>query len=75
MNSDDDELKIPLGRIGNRGQCESFVNQVLRAMRKAGHAGSAAGSGGPRGTADRRSGAAGPRSAAAGSLPLTAVSW
>ena len=44
MNSDDDEFKILLGRIGNRGRGESFVNQVLRAMRKAGHEGSAAGS-------------------------------
>jgi hypothetical protein len=44
MNSDDDEFKILLGRIGNRGRSESFVNQVLRAMRKAGHEGSAAGS-------------------------------
>jgi len=75
MNSDDDEFKILLGRISNRGRSESFVNQVLRAMRKAGHEGSAAGSRGARGTADRRSGAAGPRSAAAGSLPVTAVSW
>jgi transposase len=49
MNSDDDEFKILLGRIGNRGRRESFVNQVLRAMRKAGHEGSAAGSkGAPR---------------------------
>jgi type IV secretory pathway VirD2 relaxase len=30
--------------FGNRGRSESFVNQVLRAMRKAGHQGSAAGS-------------------------------
>jgi type IV secretory pathway VirD2 relaxase len=44
MNSDDYEFKILLGRIGNRGRSESFVNQVLRAMRKAGHEGSAAGS-------------------------------
>jgi type IV secretory pathway VirD2 relaxase len=44
MNSDDDEFKILLGRIGDRGRSESFVNQVLRAMRKAGHEGSAAGS-------------------------------
>jgi hypothetical protein len=29
MNSDDDEFKILLGRIGNRGRSESFVNQVL----------------------------------------------
>ena len=49
MKSDDDEFKILLGRIGNRGRRESFVNQVLRAMRKAGHEGSAAGSrGAPR---------------------------
>jgi hypothetical protein len=39
MNSNDDEFKILLGRIGNRGRSESFVNQVLRAMRKAGHEG------------------------------------
>jgi type IV secretory pathway VirD2 relaxase len=44
MNSNDDEFKILLGRIGNRGRSESFINQVLRAMRKAGHEGSAAGS-------------------------------
>jgi hypothetical protein len=49
MNSDDDEFKVLLGRIGNRGRSESFVNQVLRAIRKAGHEGSAAGSrGAPR---------------------------
>jgi hypothetical protein len=36
MSSDDYEFKIMLGRIGNRGRPESFVNEVLRAMRKAG---------------------------------------
>jgi hypothetical protein len=55
MNSDDDEFKILLGRIGNRGRSGTL--------------------GAHGGTADRRSGAAAPRSAAAGSLPLTAVSW
>jgi hypothetical protein len=43
MNSDDDEFKVRLGRIGNRGRAESFVNQVLRAARRAGHEGAAAG--------------------------------
>jgi type IV secretory pathway VirD2 relaxase len=43
MNSDDDEFDIRLGHIGNRGRSESFVNQVLRAARKAGHEGAAAG--------------------------------
>jgi type IV secretory pathway VirD2 relaxase len=43
MNSHDDEFNVRLGRIGNRGRAESFVNQVLRAARKAGHNGSAAG--------------------------------
>jgi type IV secretory pathway VirD2 relaxase len=43
MNSDDDEFNVRLGRIGNRGRSESFVNQVLRAARRAGHEGSAAG--------------------------------
>jgi type IV secretory pathway VirD2 relaxase len=44
MNSNDNEFKILLGRIGNRGRSESFVNQLLRAVRKAGHEGSDAGS-------------------------------
>jgi hypothetical protein len=57
MNSNDDEFKILLGRIGNRGRSESFVNQVLRAMRKAGHEGSAAGSRGA-----HRQGSGGPAS-------------
>jgi type IV secretory pathway VirD2 relaxase len=49
MNSHDDEFNVRLGRIGNRGRAESFVNQVLRAARRAGHDGSAAGrKGGPR---------------------------
>jgi type IV secretory pathway VirD2 relaxase len=43
MNSDDDEFNVRLGRIGNRGRSESFVNEVLQAARKAGHDGSAAG--------------------------------
>ena len=48
MNSDD-EFNIRLGRIGNRGRGESFVNEVLRAARKAGHeAGYAAGRKSPR---------------------------
>ncbi len=49
MNSDDDEFNVQLGRIGNRGRGESFVNEVLRAARKAGHeAGYAAGRKSPR---------------------------
>ena len=49
MNSDDDEFDVQLGRIGNRGRGESFVNEVLRAARKAGHeAGYAAGRRSPR---------------------------
>ena len=40
MNSRDDEFNVRLGRIRNRGRGESFVNQVLRAARKAGHDGS-----------------------------------
>src|SRR5712675_1888609 len=43
MNSRDDEFNVRLGRIRNRGRGESFVNQVLRAARKAGHDGSMAG--------------------------------
>jgi type IV secretory pathway VirD2 relaxase len=42
VSSDDDEFKILMGRIGNRGRGESFINEVLRAVRKAGHEGSAA---------------------------------
>src|SRR5262249_21169272 len=30
------EFKILMGRTGNRGRRESFINEVLRAMRKAG---------------------------------------
>jgi type IV secretory pathway VirD2 relaxase len=49
MSGDDDEFKILLGRIGNRGRSESFINEVLRAMRKAGVESSALGrKGGPR---------------------------
>jgi type IV secretory pathway VirD2 relaxase len=48
MNSDD-EFNVRLGRIGNRGRADSFVNEVLRAARKAGHeAGRAAGRKSPR---------------------------
>jgi hypothetical protein len=43
MNGNDDEFKILLGRIGNRGRSESFINEVLRAARKAGHDGSMTG--------------------------------
>jgi type IV secretory pathway VirD2 relaxase len=49
MSGDDDEFKILLGRIGNRDRRESFINEVLRAARKAGHeAGYATGKGGGR---------------------------
>jgi type IV secretory pathway VirD2 relaxase len=37
MSGDDNEFKILLGRIGNRGRRGSFINEVLRAARKAGH--------------------------------------
>jgi type IV secretory pathway VirD2 relaxase len=40
MNSRDEEFIVPLGRIRNRGGGKSFVDQVLRAARKAGHDGS-----------------------------------
>src|SRR5260370_10188716 len=40
MKSHDDEFNVRLGRIHNRGRGESFVNQVLRAAKKAGHDGS-----------------------------------
>jgi type IV secretory pathway VirD2 relaxase len=40
MNSRDEDFQVRLGRIRNRGRGESFVNQVLRAARKAGHDGS-----------------------------------
>ncbi len=43
MNSSDDDFNVRLGRTGNRGRSESFVNQVLRAARRAGHEGSATG--------------------------------
>jgi hypothetical protein len=45
MSSNDDEFKILLGRIGDRGRGESFINQVMRAARKAGYDGSLAGKG------------------------------
>jgi type IV secretory pathway VirD2 relaxase len=49
MSGDDDEFKILMGRVGDRGRNESVVNQVLRAMRKAGVEGTAQGrEGGPR---------------------------
>jgi len=38
MSRDDNEFKIFLGPIGKRGRSESTINQVLRAMRKAGAA-------------------------------------
>jgi type IV secretory pathway VirD2 relaxase len=40
MKSHDDEFNVRLGRIHNRGHGESFVDQVLRAAKKAGHDGS-----------------------------------
>jgi type IV secretory pathway VirD2 relaxase len=43
VSGNDDEFEIWLGRIGNRGRSESFINQVLRAMRKAGVEGAAFG--------------------------------
>jgi len=49
MSTDDDDFNVRVGRIGNRGRGESFVNQVLRAARKAGHEGAyAAGRRSPR---------------------------
>ena len=36
MSSDDNEFEILVGRIGNRGRRESFINEVLRAQRQAG---------------------------------------
>jgi type IV secretory pathway VirD2 relaxase len=49
MSTEDDEFDVRVGRIGNRGRGESFVNQVLRAARKAGHEGAyAAGRRSPR---------------------------
>ena len=39
MNDGGNEFEIVLGRIGNQGRGETFINQVLRAMRKAGHTG------------------------------------
>ena len=40
MNSRDDDFHVRLGRIRDRGGGKSFVDQVLRAARKAGHDGS-----------------------------------
>ncbi|MBI5261644.1 MAG: DUF3363 domain-containing protein [Bradyrhizobium sp.] len=42
MNAGDDDLRIRLGRIGNRTRLpkpKSFVGQVMRAVRRAGHTG------------------------------------
>jgi hypothetical protein len=36
VSSDDNELEIVLGRIGNRDRRESLINEVLRATRQAG---------------------------------------
>jgi hypothetical protein len=36
VSSDDNEFEILVGRIGNRGRRESFINEVLRAQRQAG---------------------------------------
>jgi hypothetical protein len=43
MSSNENEFKILLGRIGNRGRRRSFIKEVLRAARKASHDGSMAG--------------------------------
>jgi hypothetical protein len=43
MNSDDDDFKILLGRIGNQGRGRSFISEVLRAAKKAGEGDSYAG--------------------------------
>jgi type IV secretory pathway VirD2 relaxase len=40
VNSRDDDFNVRLGRIRDRGGGKSFVDQVLRAARKAGHDGS-----------------------------------
>ncbi len=40
MNSRDEEFNVRLGRIRDPGGAKSFVDQVLRAARKAGHDGS-----------------------------------
>ena len=36
MSGDDNEFEILMGRIGNRGHRESFINEVLRARRQTG---------------------------------------
>jgi hypothetical protein len=40
VNSRDEDFNVRLGRIRNRGGGKSFVDQVLRAARKAGYGGS-----------------------------------
>ena len=75
MSGDDDEFKVLMGRIGSRGgRSDSFVNQVLRAMRKPASKVRRWGGKAARGTATRPSAAAVPRSAAAASLALNVVS-
>jgi len=41
MNSSDEDFRVRLGRIRDRGGGKSFIDQVLRAAKKAGHGGSA----------------------------------
>ncbi len=39
MNSSDEDFRVRLGRIRDRGGGKSFIDQVLRAAKKAGHGG------------------------------------
>src|SRR6266481_8522025 len=39
MNSSDEDVRVRLGRIRDRGGGKSFIDQVLRAAKKAGHGG------------------------------------
>src|SRR5882762_3315593 len=40
MNNSDEDFRVRLGRIRHRGGGKSFIDQVLRAAKKAGHGGS-----------------------------------
>jgi hypothetical protein len=65
VSSADNEFEILVGRIGNRGRRESFINEVLRAQRQAGVE--------PGSTTGRRGGPGGGRSAFFGPHSAAAV--
>jgi hypothetical protein len=69
VNSNDNEFEILMGRIGNRGRRESFINEVLRDRRQAAVEPGSQKEGWSGGRPLRRSGEAAPRSAAVGYSP------